>query len=156
MKLLKLLAAILLCEAAGIIGSVFTMPAIGTWYASLQKPFFNPPNWLFAPAWAILFALMGIALYLVWEKGFKEKSVKIATKIFGMQLALNVLWSVWFFGLKSPLFAFFEIILLWIIIFATIWQFNKVSKKAAFLLIPYIAWVSFAAALNFAVWLLNA
>jgi tryptophan-rich sensory protein len=151
MKIWKLFASILLCEAIGLIGSFFTFPAIGTWYAALQKPFFNPPNWLFGPVWTILFALMGISLYLVWEKGLTKKAIIF----FGIQLILNLAWSILFFGLHSPMLAFAEIIFLWIAIAATILEFKKVSQKAAWLLIPYILWVSFAAILNFAVWALN-
>ncbi|HLD58372.1 MAG TPA: TspO/MBR family protein [archaeon] len=156
MNPLKLIVSILLCEAAGIIGSVFTIPAISGWYAGLQKPFFVPPNWVFAPAWTILFLLMGLSLYLVWEKGFKEKKAKIAIVFFIIQLALNVLWSALFFGLKSPFLAFVGIIFLWVYIAITIFEFRRISKKAALLLLPYIAWVSFAALLNYFVWILNA
>lgn len=151
MKPLKLIVSILLCEAIGIIGSFFTFPAIGTWYAGLQKPFFNPPDWLFGPAWTILFALMGLSLYLAMEKGLAKKAIVF----FGIQLILNLSWSILFFGLHSPMLAFIEIIFLWIAILATILEFRKTSQKAALLLLPYIVWVSFAAMLNYAVWVLN-
>lgn len=156
MKILKLLVSILLCEAAGIIGSVFTFPAIQGWYASINKPFFVPPNWVFAPAWTLLFLLMGISLYFSWEHGFKEKKAKIAGSLFAVQLILNIFWSVLFFGLQNPLAAFIEIIFLWLAILATILAFWKISKKAALLLLPYLAWVSFASLLNYFVWILNA
>ncbi|MDD5163186.1 MAG: tryptophan-rich sensory protein [Candidatus ainarchaeum sp.] len=151
MKALKLIASILLCEAIGVIGSFFTFPAIGAWYAALQKPFFSPPNWLFGPVWTILFALMGISLYLALEKGLTKKAIVF----FGIQLILNLAWSILFFGFHSPMIAFAEIIFLWIAIAATILEFRKTSQKAAWLLTPYILWVSFAAILNYAVWALN-
>ena len=154
-KFSKIAASILICHFAGLIGSVATYPYITTWYASLQKPFFNPPNWLFGPAWLILYTLMGISLYLVWEKGLKNKEVKRSVVVFGVQLALNSLWSVLFFGLKNLMLAFIEIIALWAFIAISIVSFYKISKKAALLLVPYILWVSFAALLNYSVWMLN-
>jgi len=154
-KILKLIAAILVCEIAGGIGSLFTAPSIPTWYASIQKPAFNPPNWIFAPVWTTLFLLMGISLYLIWEKGLEKKEVKMAFSVFGIQLALNVIWSILFFGLQSPFFAFVEIVLLWIAILVNIIFFYRISKWAGILLIPYIMWVSVAAFLNYSVWVLN-
>lgn len=151
----KLIVAIVLCQLAGFLGSFFTSPNIPTWYASINKPAFNPPNWLFAPVWTTLFLLMGIALYLVWVKGFKKPVVKKAVAIFVIQFILNILWSLLFFGLQNPFYGFVEIIVLWIAIAATIWMFKKVDRRAAMLLIPYIAWVSFAALLNYYIWMLN-
>ena len=150
-----LVVAILLCEGAGIIGSFFTTPAIASWYPTLQKPFFSPPNWLFAPVWSLLFLLMGVALYLVWRQKNGQPAVAKALKVFGFQLFLNVLWSVFFFGLRDPAAALMEIILLWGMIVYTIVLFAKVDKKAAWLLYPYLAWVSFAGLLNLAFWRLN-
>ena len=149
----KLIISILLCLFAGFIGSFFTTTAIPTWYATLQKPSFAPPNWIFFPVWTSLFIMMGISLFLVWRK--EDENVKTALYIFAAQLVLNVLWSVAFFGLKSPLMGFIEIIVLWIAILATILTFMKISKTASYLLIPYILWVSFAAILNFSIWKLN-
>ncbi len=150
---------VVLCELAGVAGSVFTFPAITGWYATLAKPSFTPPSWVFGPAWTILYALMGAALYLVWrEKAHNTENsseVKPALFVFGLQLALNVLWSVVFFGLRAPGAALFEIILLWISVIASIVFFLRVSRDAALLLVPYFFWVSFAATLNFYVWLLN-
>lgn len=151
----KILIFILICELAGAIGSIFTAPAISTWYATLEKPAFNPPNWLFGPAWTILYLLMGIAAYLIWEKGFGKKEVKIALAIFAIQLFLNIIWSFLFFGLKSPGLALGEIIILWLAIFATLVVFYRISKPAGLILVPYILWVTFAAILNFAVVQLN-
>jgi translocator protein len=151
----KLFISILICLFAGFIGSFFTSSAIPTWYATLQKPSFSPPNWVFFPVWTSLFIMMGISLFLVWQKGWEDKKVKTALYIFAGQLVLNILWSVAFFGLRSPLLGLVEIIILWIAILATILSFMKVSRTAAYLLIPYILWVSFAAILNFSIWALN-
>ena len=151
----KLIIAIVVSELAGIIGSVFTTPSIAGWYAMLVRPTLNPPAWVFGPVWTTLFALMGIAAFLVWKKGLERRDVKIALGIFIGQLVLNTLWSIIFFGLHSPGAAFVEIIFLWLAILATIIAFAKISKPAVWLLVPYILWVSFAAYLNFAIWILN-
>lgn len=151
-NILKLIVAIAVSELAGIIGSIFTAPSIPTWYATLAKPSFNPPSWVFAPVWTTLFALMGIAAYLVWRKGLDRRDVKIALGIFLGQLILNTLWSFIFFGQHNPGRAFAEIIFLWLAILATIIAFAKISKPAAWLLFPYILWVSFAGFLNFSIW----
>lgn len=155
MNTFKLLFSIFICQMAGIVGSVFTAPAITNWYANLNKPSFAPPNWLFAPAWIALYCLMGISLYLVWKLGWQKKETKKAIYVFAVQLILNSLWSFLFFGLQSPFFGFVGIIFLWLAILATIIVFYSLSKKAAFLLLPYILWVSIAALLNFSVWQLN-
>jgi translocator protein len=147
--------AILICEMAGVVGSVFTFPNIAVWYAQLNKPPFSPPNWLFAPVWTALYALMGLAAFLVWEKGWKSKAVKEALVAFSAQLTLNVMWSVAFFGARSPKFGFATIVLLWASIAATIYEFWKVDRKAALLMVPYITWVSLAAVLNYYVIILN-
>ncbi len=151
----KLAASIMICLFAGLIGSFFTSPAIPGWYATLAKPAFSPPNWIFAPVWTTLFVLMGISMYLVWNKGLQKRDVKISLFIFGIQLVLNVLWSVLFFGLRSPFYAFVEIIMLWVAIALTIQNFSRISRTAGLLLVPYILWVSFAAILNFHIWNLN-
>jgi tryptophan-rich sensory protein len=134
---------------------VFTVPAIGGWYASLAKPFFNPPNWIFAPVWNLLFVMMGIAIYYVLQEGWGQGRVRRAAVFFWAQLALNLLWSALFFGLRSPRSAFIEIIGLWLAIFVTISAFWSVSKTAALLMVPYLLWVSFASFLNLAIWQLN-
>lgn len=151
----KLISSILICQLAGFIGSFFTVSSVSSWFLTLNKPFFNPPNWLFGPVWITLYFLMGISLYLVWSKGIKDIQSKMAVLIFAIQLILNSLWSIIFFGFQSLLFAFIEIILLWIAILLTIIYFNKISKTASYLLIPYILWVSFAAILNFSIYYLN-
>ncbi|MFH1394441.1 MAG: TspO/MBR family protein [Candidatus Micrarchaeota archaeon] len=150
-----LLFFILLSQMAGIIGSFFTFDSIGSWYAYLERPSFAPPNWIFGPVWITLYALMGIAAYIVWEKGWKTQEVKFALGWFGAQLVLNALWSIIFFGLQSPGPAFIEILILWAAIAMTIMSFGRLSRNAAWLLVPYILWVSFAAILNFSIWLLN-
>lgn len=154
-NILLFLSSVIICQSAGIIGSVFTTPAIPTWYANINKPSFRPPNWVFAPIWATLFLLMGIALFLIWRKGLTRKDVKTAFAFFIFHLVLNTLWSILFFGLKSPFAAFIEIIFLWAAILTSIILFFRISKIAAYLLIPYILWVSFASVLNFAIWRLN-
>ena len=151
----KLILSIVICQAAGFIGSIFTSRSIPTWYASLKRPAFAPPNRVFAPVWTTLFVLMGISLYLVWRMLPKAENVRIALILFAAQLVLNIFWSVLFFGLQSPFAAFVEIIILWLAIFMTIIVFFRVSAIAAALLIPYILWVSFAAVLNFFFWKLN-
>jgi|SRR3989344_5693930 len=152
---LKLIFAILVCQLAGVVGSIFTTPAIGGWYATLQKPALAPPNWVFAPVWISLFTLMGIAAFLVWQKGLARVDVKIALGIFLFQLTLNTLWSFLFFGLQNPAAAMIEIVVLWLAILVTIVSFFRISQLAAYLLVPYILWVSFAAYLNYLLWTLN-
>ena len=153
--LLRLALSIAVCQLAGFVGSIFTRTSVGTWYANLEKPSFTPPNWVFSPVWITLFVLMGIAAFLVWNKGLSDQRVKIALSIFAVQLILNVLWSVMFFGLRSPLAGLIEIAILWIAILLSIFYFLKVSNIAGILLMPYILWVSFAAVLNFSIWRLN-
>lgn len=145
------------CLLAGIIGSYFTTPNIATWYATLQKPFFTPPAWVFAPVWTTLFILMGISLWLVWREwsATEIREARLAFKLFFVQLSLNVLWSILFFGFRSPLAGLIEIIVLWIAILATIVVFFRISRIAGLLLIPYIAWVTVASALTFGVLVMN-
>ena len=152
---IALFAFILLSEGAGTIGSIFTAPAIGSWYAELEKPAIAPPNWVFAPVWTTLFLLMGVAAFFVWKRGWRREGVRKALGVFLVQLILNVLWSFIFFGQHSPGGAFAEIIVLWLAIAATIIFFARISKPAAWLMTPYIAWVTFAAYLNYMLWTLN-
>jgi len=156
-KLTKLIVSIIICEVVGSVGAIFTAPNIPTWYATLTKPFFAPPNWVFAPVWTTLFFLMGVSLYLVWMKKDNKimKQRKIALVLFGVQFAFNVLWSYLFFGLRNPFLGFIGIIILWISIVSTIIYFYKVEKKSAYLLLPYIVWVSVASLLNYSIMLLN-
>jgi benzodiazapine receptor len=153
--LFKLILCLIVCQLAGFVGSLFTSPRIPAWYASLNKPSFTPPNWVFSPVWISLFVIMGISLFLVWQKTLRHPYVRVALLWFVVQLALNMLWSIIFFGLKSPFFAFIEIIFLWIAILITIIRSFRVSRLPGVLLIPYILWVSFAAVLNFSIWNLN-
>jgi benzodiazapine receptor len=155
MNIIKLGASIFICLLAGIIGSIFTQSAIPTWYAGLNKPSFNPPNWIFGPVWTFLYLTMGIATFIIWQKGLNHKSVKIALAIFICQLILNSIWSIAFFGFQSPVAGLVIIILLWIAILGTIIAFSKISNLAMGLLIPYILWVSFAVILNFSIYRLN-
>jgi translocator protein len=146
--------SVIVCQMAGIIGAFFTSPAIPYWYAGLVKPSFNPPSWLFGPVWTLLYLLMGISLYLVWIAK-RNKKRGCALKAFGVQLGLNSLWSVIFFGLQLPWLAFGEIVILWLMIGMTIYKQLPVSKVAAYLMLPYLAWVSFASVLNLSIAWLN-
>ncbi len=152
---LILTSSIAVCLAAGVIGSLFTVTGQGTWYGALNKPVFNPPDWIFAPVWTMLFILMGLALFLVWRQGWRKEGVLNGVKMFFVQLAFNIVWSYFFFGLKDPHLAFLEIIALWLAIAASIIAFYRVDRRAAWLLFPYLAWVSFAAFLNYNIWRLN-
>ncbi len=153
-KIYKLIISLLIPQLAGGIGSVFTVGSVKDWYLVLVKPALNPPAWVFGPVWTTLFLLMGYALYLVWtdESG---KSRRLAYSAFGIQMILNTLWSVIFFGLHYPGGALLEMIFLWLGILGTIITFAKISRPAAWLLVPYILWVSFAGYLNYSIWILN-
>jgi benzodiazapine receptor len=151
----KLLVSLAACQLAGFLGSIFTRSAIPSWYAQLQKPSFAPPNWLFAPMWISLYLLMAVAAYLVWQKGLGSSGVRAALGVFLVQLLLNALWSPVFFGLRSPLAGAAIIVVLWLAILATIIAFAKISPPAAWLLVPYILWVSLATALNISIYFLN-
>ncbi|MBU0762957.1 MAG: tryptophan-rich sensory protein [Candidatus Altiarchaeota archaeon] len=156
MKNLKIIvASLLLCLTVGYIGSIYTAPSIPAWYESLEKPSFNPPNWIFAPVWTILYVLMGLSFYLVWRKDLKFKKTKKAAILFLIQLALNILWSAVFFGMKDIQLALAVIVVLWILIAETIYEFSKKSTSAALLLLPYLCWVAFATILNYNIMLLN-
>ena len=153
--LLSLALAVVICLGIGLSGTFFTAPNIPTWYATLQKPAFNPPNWLFGPVWTLLYLSMGVAAFLVWKEGLAKKEVEFALGLFAIQLLLNALWTPLFFSLHWVLIAFIEIIVLWLFILLTIIKFYRLSKAAGLLLVPYLLWVSFASFLNFSIWLLN-
>lgn len=154
MRVFPIIVSILIAQAAGIIGAAFTTASVATWYTEIAKPTWNPPNWIFGPVWISLYTLMGIAAFLVWRK--KDTSgAKFALCIYGIQLALNALWSILFFGLKNPGLAFVEIIILFIFIIITTILFWRINPSAGILMIPYIAWVFFAGFLNYTIWLLN-
>jgi benzodiazapine receptor len=153
--IVRLVVSIVVCQLAGGLGAIFTTPAIPTWYASLNKPSFNPPNTVFFPVWTTLYTLMGIAAWLVWRRGLHERRVRVALGIFLIQLVLNTAWTIIFFGLYSLFGAVIAIVFLWVAILINIVTFGRISKLAGALLIPYILWVSFAGLLNYSVWMLN-
>ncbi len=153
--IIKLVVSIAACEGAGGIGAIFTTNAIPTWYAGLSKPAFTPPNAAFGPVWITLYLLMGIAVFFIWREGLHGGLTRAAFGLFWGQLVLNILWSVVFFGLKSPLGGVVVILVLWAAILASIILFFRVSAVAGSLMIPYIVWVSIAANLNIWIWRLN-
>ena len=155
-KIFMLLGAVVGTNAAGGLAGIATADAIKTWYTTLEKPPFNPPSGVFGPVWTLLYTLMGIALYLVSTgKGVDRGAVRLAQILYGLQLGLNLAWTLIFFGLRSPLGALVEIVFLWLAILVTIAAFWRVSRPAALLLVPYLAWTSFAAILNLELWRLN-
>jgi tryptophan-rich sensory protein len=152
----KLVGSVLLCEAAGGIGSIFTRDSLKEWYPSLEKPSFTPPGWVFGPVWTSLYALMGASFYVAerqQEEGSNE--AKASRVLFGIQLVLNALWSYVFFGRRSPSWALVEIVFLWAAIVATTVTFWRISRTAALLMLPYLLWTSFATLLNYKIWSLN-
>ncbi|MGW8184922.1 MAG: TspO/MBR family protein [Candidatus Moraniibacteriota bacterium] len=153
-KIYKLIIALLIPQLAGGLGSLFTASSVKGWYTTIQKAPLNPPGWIFGPVWTVLFLLMGYALYIVWISEDKAKK-NLAYVAFAIQLALNVFWSVIFFGLKSPGLALAEILILWLAIIFNIFIFYRISRTSAWLLVPYLLWVTFAAYLNYSIWILN-
>lgn len=151
----KLICSVFVCLLTGFLGSFLTMDSISTWYADLSKPSFTPPDWAFGVVWPILYVMMGISAFLIWNKGIGSKQARVALGLFILQLILNSLWTPIFFGLNMMALALVEIVLLWVAILITIFAFWRISKTAAYLLIPYILWVSFAIVLNAALWYLN-
>ena len=151
----RLVSAIALCELVGALGSAFAITSIATWYAGLAKPAFTPPGWVFGPVWTALYLLMGVALYLVWSASAKTRVAKPAFKAFGLQLSLNFLWSLLFFGLRSPLYGLIDIAFLWVAVLVTAVRFYRISRSAGALLVPYLLWVTLASLLNLYVFLLN-
>lgn len=153
-KITPLILSVLIAQSAGLIGTIFTASSITTWYATLIKPEWTPPSWLFGPAWITLYTLMGIAAWMIWKQR-KKPAARSALKVYGAQLVLNSIWSPLFFGLQNPGLAFFEIIILLITIVLTIIFFWRINKWAGIILLPYLAWSSFATFLNFTIWQLN-
>lgn len=149
--------SVLLGELVGVIGSIpiFTTNAISAWYAVLIKPSFAPPNWIFGPAWLVLYALIGLSAYVFWLKGKGKRGARTSLGLFGVQIALNVLWPVLFFGLRSPVLGLIDIVALIVAVVAVIARFYKVSRASAYLLVPYVLWVAFATLLNFYILVLN-
>ncbi len=154
-SVLTLVGFVAACFGAALVGSAFTAPSIPEWYESLAKPFFTPPSWLFGPVWTALYLAMAFAGWLVWRAGITS-TIALPLALFGGQLMLNALWSILFFGLRSPGVALAEILVLWAAILATLLLFRPISREAGWLLAPYLAWVTFAALLNFEIWRPNA
>lgn len=155
-KYLKIIICVSICLALGYTSGQVTRSSLTTWYPSLIKPSFNPPNWAFPVAWTTLFVLMGVAAGIVWSKiHLKKNDVQKALLFFSIQLILNALWSILFFGLQNPFLALIEIVVLWLMIFETFIKFSKIDKIAGNLLIPYLLWVGFATILNASIWWLN-
>jgi tryptophan-rich sensory protein len=154
-KLTYIAISVAICLIIGFLSGFATQSSVGDWYVSLNKPSFNPPNWIFGPVWTLLYILMGIAAGIVWAKGFYHIWVKTALYNFGFQLLFNALWSVVFFGFKNPFWALLVILFLLALILVTIKWFNVVSRTAAYLLIPYFLWVCFATILNYKIWEMN-
>ena len=154
-NVIKLVVSILASFAAGGIGSLFTFKAIPTWYAGLKKPRYTPPNRAFGPVWTTLYVLMGISVFLIWQKGLSTNGALLAFVLFWIQLAINAIWSIIFFGMKSRGGGVITIIVLWLFLLATIIASFRVSGWAGTLLIPYIVWVTIASYLNIGVWILN-
>src|SRR5215203_4885092 len=151
----KLIIAIIIPLLIGFTSGFFTTTGPGSWYQTLEKPTWNPPGWVFAPVWTTLYIVMGVAFFFVWKTSTNIRIKNIALFLFALQLVLNFFWSFIFFKLEEPGWAVVEIIVLWVAILATIFSFASISKLSAWLLVPYISWVSFAAILNYTIWNLN-
>ena len=154
-ELYRLILSIIICQMAGVIGSIFTAGSVTSWYPTLVKPSFSPPGFYIGLIWIVLFTLMGISLFLIWRETPSNPAARIALYFFAVQLIVNVLWSVAFFGMRSPISGLVVIAFLWVLILITIIKFWPINRTAALLLIPYIVWVSIAAYLNFSLWRLN-
>ena len=152
---MKLVISILIPVLVGAVSGYFTSSGVNGWYAAANKPWFNPPDWIFAPVWTTLYVLMGTALFLVWRTESVKTLKQTAIILFAVQLTLNFFWSFIFFKLQQPAWAFAEIIVMWLMILLTILWFRKINVAAAWLLVPYICWVSFASVLNYSIWKLN-
>ena len=151
----KLICSVSVCLLTGFLGTFVTMDSVTTWYADLSRPSFTPPDWTFGVVWPILYVMMGISGFLIWERGINKRQVKVALGLFVLQLVLNGIWTPIFFGLHMIALALVEIVLLWVAILLTIIAFWRISKASTFLLFPYILWVSFAVVLNATFWYLN-
>jgi len=154
-NIVKAIIAIAIPLMVGATSGFFTISGVESWYQTIQKPSWNPPNWIFGPVWTTLYVMMGIALFLVWKEDTSEELKKIAIALFAVQLTLNFFWSFIFFNQQQPGWALVEIIAMWFFILLTIFAFAQVNKTAAWLLVPYISWVSFASILNYTIWQLN-
>lgn len=154
-KIFKLIASILICQLAGVFGGIFTRHSVRTWYQTINKPSFTPPDWLFGPVWILLYFLMGISLFLIWNLKIESKARQVTLILFFIQLGLNILWSFLFFYLQNPMLGLLDIIILLFFIVLTAWTFYRLNPLAGYLLVPYILWVSFATVLNYSIWSLN-
>jgi tryptophan-rich sensory protein len=155
-KISRIAIVVIICLAVGYLSGMVTRASITTWYPTLVKPSFNPPNWIFAPVWTSLYVMMGVAAGLIWNQITSQKAaVTKALQFFIIQLVLNALWSYLFFGLHNLMLATIEVVLLWLMIFETYSQFAKINKTASYLMLPYLAWVSFASVLTACIWWLN-
>ena len=152
---IKIIICLVVTFSAPVVSSFVMEPGGSDWYANLNKPFFNPPGWVFGPVWTVLYILMAVSAGLVWQKGLAERKVRAAMGLYLAQLILNAIWTPLFFGLEMPLPAFIDIVLLWAAIVFTILAFLRVSKIAGVLMVPYLVWTTFAAVLNFSLWYLN-
>lgn len=151
----KLFVSIAVVLLIGFASSFFTAGSIDSWYKNIEKPAFNPPNWIFGPVWTILYIMIGLSFYLVWTSDAKSNLKNKAYIIFAVQLALNFIWTLLFFGNQMIFGAFAEIIFLWVAILLNILAFYRISKLSGILMIPYLLWVSFAALLNYSIGILN-
>jgi translocator protein len=152
---MKFIISLLIPLAVGFVSGLFTRNSVDTWFTTINKPWFNPPSWVFGPVWTLLYLLMGVAMWLVWKHKGDETQKKRALYLYAVQLVFNFFWSIIFFHFHEPGWAFAEIMALWVLILLTIFAFAKVNKTAAWLLVPYISWVSFAAILNYTIWRMN-
>ncbi|MBK6936983.1 MAG: tryptophan-rich sensory protein [Chitinophagaceae bacterium] len=152
---LKMIIAVAIPVIVGGLSGFFTVTGADSWYQTINKPSWNPPGWIFGPVWTTLYILMGIALFIVWKTDATGSVKKYAVLLFAAQMLLNFFWSFIFFSQQQPGWAFAEIVMLWILIFLTIFAFARINNTAAWLLVPYISWVSFAAILNYTIWQLN-
>jgi len=152
---LKIIICVVACTVIGVLSGFSTASTIDGWYATLNKPPFNPPNWIFAPVWTILYAMMGVAAALVWDQGLEKPAVRAALWLFVAQGLLNAAWTPIFFGMQQLLFALVVILTLWVLIVLCIRKFKAINATAGYLLIPYLLWVSFATLLNASIWYLN-
>ncbi|MBF0388094.1 MAG: tryptophan-rich sensory protein [Candidatus Omnitrophica bacterium] len=152
---LKLIAALILPQAAGAIGGFFSATNVPTWYPTLLKPSFTPPGWIFGPVWGMLYLMMGVAFFFVLISEQSKDKVRFAAGLFCVHLLLNTLWSILFFGMRNPFLAFIDIIVLWLMITALFFIFWRIRRLAGALMIPYWLWVSFAGVLNYSIWRMN-
>ena len=151
----RLSISIFLCQLVGWMGAIFTAEAIPNWYETLEKPFFSPPNWVFGPVWTLLYLMMGISVYLIWQRIEENKAAKTAFVLFWIHLAFNASWSLVFFNLKNLALALINILIIWSLIIILMIKFWNIDRRSSYLLIPYLFWVTFATALNYSIWMLN-